>query len=78
MKTKTVEVPIDLLMEVAEQLAANQMTATLGKVGNEIGTIELMITYNGQDKTQVQLLEDIQQECNDYDEAIYCVITPEP
>jgi hypothetical protein len=78
MKTKTVEVPIDLLMEVAEQLDANQMTATLGKVGNEIGTIQLTITYNGQDEIQVQLLEDIQQECKDYDEAIYCVITPEP
>ncbi|MFM2224183.1 MAG: hypothetical protein RJA07_385 [Bacteroidota bacterium] len=78
MKTKTVEVPIDLLMEVAEQLDAHQMTATLGKVGNEIGTIQLTITYNGQDEIQVQLLEDIQQECMDYDEAIHCVIKPKP
>jgi hypothetical protein len=78
MKTKTVEVPIDLLMEVAEQLDAHHMTATLGKVGNEIGTIELMITYNHQNETQVQLMEDIQQECVDYDEAIHCLIKPKP
>ncbi|MEN9523719.1 MAG: hypothetical protein RL065_2096 [Bacteroidota bacterium] len=76
-KTKTVEVPIDLLIEVAEQLEAHHMTATLGKVGSEIGTIQLMISYNGQDATQVQLMEDIQQECIDYDEAIHCVIKPE-